>query len=451
MRYCSLVAFHELSFAPKALNTKVLSMSPQRKQNVLVFPCGSEIGLELYRSLSTSTHVMLWGGSSVPDHGEFVYERYIEGLPYVTDPMFIDAVNHVVDENAIDFLFSAHDSVVLSFAENAKQLHCRVLGSPIETCRICRSKRLTCKTFASLLRVPILYDDLDRARNCPLFLKPDIGQGSRGTYLVRDRKEAEFYLAQDPSLLPLEYLPGTEYTIDCFTDRHGDLRFAGARERTRIQNGISVHTRPVNHPAFQEMARTINATLAFRGAWFFQVKKTVDGELALMEIAPRVAGTMALYRNLGVNFALLTVFDAMGFDVSILCNKYHLELDRALAARFKAEIDYQHLYIDLDDCLVRENKVNPLAVALLYQCLNRNIQLHLLTRHASAVDATLKRHRLKGLFDEVVHLKSNDLKSAYIREKKSIFIDDSFAEREEVKDVRGIPVFAPDAIECLFE
>jgi len=426
-------------------------MSPQRKQNVLVFPCGSEIGLELYRSLSTSTHVRLWGGSSVPDHGEFVYERYIEGMPYVTDPMFIDAINHIVDENGIDFLFPAHDSVVLSFAENAKQLHCGVLGSPAETCRICRSKRLTYKTFVSLLRVPIFYDDLDSAGNWPLFLKPDIGQGSRGTHVARDHQEAKFYLAQDPSLLSLEYLPGTEYTIDCFTDRHSDLRFIGARERTRIQNGISVHTRPVNHQSFQEIARTINATLELRGAWFFQVKKTVDEELALMEIAPRVAGTMALYRNLGVNFALLTIFDAMGFDVSILSNKCHLELDRALAARFKTNIDYQHLYIDLDDCLVREDKVNPLAVALLYQCLNRNVQIHLLTRHASSVDETLKRHRLKGLFDEVVHLELNDRKSAYIREKKSIFIDDSFAEREEVKDVRGIPVFAPDAIECLLE
>ena len=420
-----------------------------RKQNIFVFPCGSEIGLELNRSLSTSTHLMLLGGSSVPDHGESVYEMYIGGLPYPDDPMFIDAINHIVDENGIDFLFPAHDSAVLSFAENAKQLHCKVLGSPTETCRICRSKRLTYKTFASLLRVPMLYDDVDHARNWPLFLKPDIGQGSRGTYLAQDRKEVEFYLSKDHLLLPLEYLPGTEYTIDCFTDRHGDLRFAGARERTRIQNGISVHTRPVNHPSFQEMAKTINATLEFRGVWFFQVKKTVDGELALMEIAPRVAGTMALYRNLGVNFALLTVFDAMGLDVEVLRNEYHLELDRALAARFKVDIDYQHLYIDLDDCLICGGKVNLQAIALVYQCMNRNIQIHLLTRHADSASKTLKQHRFTGLFNEIIHLRPDELKSAYIKHSNAVFIDDSFAERKEVSEETGIPVFSPDAIESL--
>jgi hypothetical protein len=37
------------------------------KKNVLVFPCGSEIGLEIHKSLSYSTHFTLVGGSSVDD------------------------------------------------------------------------------------------------------------------------------------------------------------------------------------------------------------------------------------------------------------------------------------------------------------------------------------------------------------------------------------------------
>lgn len=38
------------------------------KSKVLVFPCGSEIGLEIHNSLKWSTHIDLWGGSSVNDH-----------------------------------------------------------------------------------------------------------------------------------------------------------------------------------------------------------------------------------------------------------------------------------------------------------------------------------------------------------------------------------------------
>ena len=42
-----------------------------------------------------------------------------------------------------------------------------------------------------------------------------------------------------------EYLPGEEYTVDCFSDREHGLLFAGARVRRRTRNGISVNTAPV--------------------------------------------------------------------------------------------------------------------------------------------------------------------------------------------------------------
>jgi len=302
-----------------------------------------------------------------------------------------------------------------------------------------------------LLKVPRVFDSLEEVSEWPIFLKPDTGQGSRGTHLAQSREEAKFYLSKDPSLLPMEYLPGAEYTVDCFTDYQGCLRFAGARERIRIQNGISVHSRPAFGNEFYQMAETINDTLEFRGVWFFQVKKSTDETITVMEIAPRIAGTMSLYRNLGVNFALLSLFDAMRIDVDILCNDFDLEVDRALTSRFKSSLDYKHLYIDLDDCLIGDGKVNLQAVALLYHCLNRNVRLHMLTRHTESVDQTLKLHRLSGLFDEIIHMEPGELKSSYIKHRDAVFIDDSFAERKEVREKTGIPVFAPDAIESLLD
>ncbi|HTB48507.1 MAG TPA: carbamoylphosphate synthase large subunit short form, partial [Verrucomicrobiae bacterium] len=68
------------------------------KQNVLVFPCGSEIGLEIYKSLSHSTHFNIFGGSSTADHGEFVYENYIGDLPTVDSPTFTEELNSVIDK-----------------------------------------------------------------------------------------------------------------------------------------------------------------------------------------------------------------------------------------------------------------------------------------------------------------------------------------------------------------
>ncbi len=423
----------------------------KRKKRILVFPCGSEVGLELHRSLSCSTHLELYGASSAADHGEFVYRNYVGGLPYVDEAGFIDAINAIVRRHEIDFLLPALDRVLLAFALHQEQLACPVICSPRETCRICCSKSLTYQTFAGVAPVPAVYPTLSAAPKWPIFLKPDVGSSSRGIHLVGSADEATFFLEKDPTLLAMEYLPGREYTVDCFTDRHGVLRFAGARQRMRISNGISMHSQPVPGAAFRALAETINRTLTFRGLWFFQVKERQDQTLTLMEIAPRAAGTMSVYRNLGVNFPLLSVFDAMGLEVDILIGDFQIEVDRALYSRYRTNLSYRHLYIDLDDCLLFNGGVNTQAIQLLYQCVNRGVALHLLTRHASCPEETLRRFRLAGLFDEIVHLQAREPKSGAIRHRDAVFIDDSYAERKEVHAKTGIAVFAPDAIECLLE
>lgn len=420
--------------------------------NLLVFPCGSEIGLEIYNSLKYSTHVSLYGASSVAsNHGKYVYNNYTEGLPYVDSPEFLDSINALIAEKRIDFIFPAHDSVLLKLSEAREGLRAGLITSSRETCAICRSKKATYEQFKGIVPVPSVYTMHTADIEFPIFLKPDIGQGSRGTHLVASRIEAEFYLGKDASLLMLEYLPGKEYTVDCFSDRAGNLRFAGARERIRVLNGISVDTKPVFDNTFTRLAATINDRLSFRGAWFFQVKENKHGVFTLMEIAPRIAGSMGLYRSLGVNFALLSIYDAQGLDVGIITNSHAIEMDRALANRYNTNLIYKHVYIDLDDCIIMNEKINPLVIAFIYQCIADSVKIHLLSRHNGDLKETLATYRIATLFDTITHLDREDLKSRYIKESSAIFIDDSFSERLEIKKTLGLPVFAPDALECLMK
>ena len=70
-------------------------------------------------------------------------------------------------------------------------------------------------------------------------------------------------------------------------------------------------------------------------------------------------------------------------------------------------------------------------------------------RELNAMHGPLCRFRIDSLFSSTHHLARGEAKSAFITHGDSIFIDDSFAEREEVHRRHGIPVFAPDAVECL--
>jgi hypothetical protein len=418
-------------------------------KNILVFPCGSEIGLEIYRSLENSKHFKLFGGSSVEDHGKFVYKNYIPNLPSVDEKNFISQVNQICDKFEIDFIIPAHDSVVLKLAENEELLKSKILTSCYETCKICRSKLKTYLFFDKIIPTPIVYNKKENYV-FPLFLKPEVGQGSKGTFKVNTKEELNFYLKKDPTLLILEFLPGKEYTVDCFTDKNGKLLFAEGRERVRINNGISFNTIPIQDESFLEMAKKINDNLSFRGAWFFQVKGRENKEKVLMEISPRIAGTMDLFRVKGVNFVLLGLHDMLNQEVKIINNNFGIELDRALSNKFKIDYDYESIYIDLDDTIIVNNQVNINVIKFLYQAKNENKKIILITRHIKNINKTLKKNFLsKKIFNEIISVKNNQNKSNFIKNEMAIFIDDSFKERHDVLKNCKIPVFDLDAVEAL--
>ena len=68
-------------------------------------------------------------------------------------------------------------------------------------------------------------------------------------------------------------------------------------------NGIAAKSRWVDDVRFTDFAGAINGRLDLRGGWFFQVKERASGDLVLMEVGPRIGGTMGLSRCSGVNLA----------------------------------------------------------------------------------------------------------------------------------------------------
>lgn len=421
-------------------------------KKVLIFPCGSEIGLEINRSLADSTHFELYGASSVDNHGLYVYRNYVGGLPNIDDADCIDRINDVIDKYGIDFLFPAHDSAVLSFARNAGRLHAVVVTSPLETCEICRSKLRTYEKLRDAIPTPRIYSKTDDIP-FPFFVKPDVGQGSRGAHKISSRKEYDDLVADTEGLVLSEFLPGPEFTIDCFTDRHGRLLFCAGRRRARISNGISVNAIPVERPEFRQLAEIINSRLSFRGMWFFQLKERANGELVLMEIAPRIAGTMGLFRGAGVNFAQLSLFDAMNLDVDIFMNNFYIENDRALYSCYKTNLSYDNVYVDFDDTITSHGSVNTDIIKFLYQARNNNKHIILLSRHKDDIYNSLKLYCIsESLFDDIIVIEDkNTKKSSFIKNSNAIFIDDSFSERKDVFQKCGIPVFSVDAVEVLID
>jgi hypothetical protein len=428
-----------------------MTPSPQPPFGVLILPGGTEIGLEVRRSLAELKEVVLAGAGSPADrHGPFAYKRWAT-VPAVTEPGWQDELNAAIERFGIDFVFPGHDDALVAMVESAETIAARVVTSPVHTCRLTRSKGATYSALADVVPVPRVYPDAAAVDRYPVFVKPDAAQGSRGAMLIHDAEHLERAVAGGSDLI-MEYLPGEELTVDCFSDRDQGLLFARARPRLRTRAGISMSSRTVHEdPVVRDLAAAIDARLDLHGAWFFQLREDATGRLRLLEVAPRPAGTSAVHRVTGVNFALLSIYEQLRLPVRISPNATSVELDRALVNRYRHDLRYGAVYVDLDDTLIVRNAVHTGLVAFLYQCLNSGHPLVLLTRHRGDLEQTLTRFRLHGLWDRVVHVAEHEAKADFIVERDAILIDDSFRERADAHEQRGIATFDASMIELLLD
>lgn len=423
----------------------------QQKTRILIFPGEAENAFELYHALRFSTRFEIWGASSSPGYGNLLFENYCANIPKIKEADFLTAFNQFIQTHNIQFIIPTHDDVALYLAEHQEEVAATLIGSSAECARLCREKNRLYAALADHDFCPTTYLRPEDVQHWPVFIKPNRGQGGVGGARADDLVALQHLWHNTADPVICEYLPGEELTIDCFTDRHGRLLFTGPRTRDVVKMGIAFVSRPIAPDAeIEKIATVLNATLQPRGIWFFQVKRSRTGTLKLLEAACRAASGSGLYRQLGINTPLLAAYDAIGMDVSILKNDLPLTMRRRLHSSYAIEHAFDTVYVDYDDTLIVDGKVNAQLMQFLYACKNQGKHLFLLSRHPGDLLQNMQKFCIPHqLFSDIIHLKQAENKSAFILKKDAIFIDNLFTERADVLNTTGIPVFDVDAVEGL--
>jgi predicted ATP-grasp superfamily ATP-dependent carboligase len=418
------------------------------KINVLIFPAGEVNSIELHDALASCVNINVYGASSIDRHGSYVFKNYISGLPLISSNEFFEKFNEVLVEKKIDLVFPTHDTVATVLADNADRIRAKIISADKRTSAICRDKLKTYELFADCDFIPKIYSKIE---TFPVFIKPIEGQGAIGAKLINSSKDVPNVDLGEYVIC--EYLPGKEYTVDCLTDKNGNLRFISPRSRNRIMAGISVASEIEEVTTeIQNIAEKINNRLAFLGLWWFQIKQNQNGKWILLEISTRCAGTMALTRARGINLPLLSVYTAIGYEISVEPNFYHVKMDSSLIRRYTIDYDYDIVYFDFDDTITLRGNVNLKAIWFLYQCQNYGKKVILITKHEKEIYKTMNLYHIdKGLFNRIIHIKPEDKKSDFINPYKAIFIDNSYQERDEVRKIHNIPVFDVDGLDTLMD
>jgi hypothetical protein len=383
--------------------------------NIAVFPCGTEIGLEICRSLRFEKDITLFGISSIPCHGELMYDNYTSDAPYVTDGMFHTWLEVFQKDNQIDLVIPANDLVLEEFASMGLPTY-----HPHETIFTCARKSRTYEALKDVVRVPKQYTPENRPYE--VFLKPDQGHSGIGCHhITTDAGFDAHYKGQ----LILECCEGDEFTVDCFS-QDGTLIFVRERTRENIRSGISSVSRAVEHSILNYYAHRINEEIKFNGAWFCQFKKKGD-EYVLMECAARIGGSVGLNRASGSNLPLMDIYNYLGKQIQAF--EEDGEISRSLSV--KSKLPDGEIYIDLDDTLILKGKVNWQIMALLYKYNERTF--HLCTRNQNPYKV-LDQYRIPlDLFKTVCIVKPDQRKADYV--KDGLLVDDSWNERKDVRSV----------------
>lgn len=419
-------------------------MSTPRK--VLVFPAGTEIGLEIARCLAYSKHFRPVGVNSILDHSEMLFPELVADAPRADDPGLADYLLALARRTGAELVLPAHDEAMAAVA-TLREHGLLVVGPDPELASILRLKSATydaldgCEGGAEDF-LPRRYTAQTLPESgYPLFGRPDRGQGSVGAKRLENREQALAFLSGPRPGIVTEFLPGAEYTVDCYSDRTGQILSLIARERLRIRSGICVRVAEAAPQLFRSVAERINARLAPHGPWFFQLKRDASGTPRLMEVANRIAGTMGYDRVRGLNLVEMALHEATGLTVAPPlpgpCPDF--SYDRALCERVRWRSPLpEQVYVDFDDTVVLpDGRLNHELVGVLFGLKSRGVEVVLLSRHRGDLGEFLVRLGLTGLFARVHHMDRAGCKASCMPEAAfTVFVDDSFAERQAVARLR---------------
>lgn len=210
------------------------------------------------------------------------------------------------------FVASSYDLMLLRNIEHWLFEHKILYYTPEkDSLRICLSKYEQYHFLTKIgVLTPCVYDYEDIILNnrndvFPLIVKPIYGQGSKEVSLVSNKKELEEKIHNKDFLIQ-ERIEGLEYTVDCFTDKKGELLLCVPRIRVAVLGAHAVAVKIQLDEKIFELAMKINGKLKIYGPWNFQLFKN-EKRLIVHDINPRIANGIIFSIEAGAAFDKLIV------------------------------------------------------------------------------------------------------------------------------------------------
>lgn len=268
-------------------------------------------------------------------------------IPRVTSTEYIEQLLQICLAHDIKLVVPTIDTELLVLSEHIetfKKYGIYLLVSDTELVQQCRDKRKINHFFEEHgIPVPQQYD----LHNLyyPVFVKPYDGSLSKGIFTAQCAEDIKPEHRADPKLMFMEYIAPEDYdefTVDCYYDRHSNLKCVVPRKRIFVRAGEVNKGVTKKNVIVTEFNHKLQYIAGARGCLTIQVflHKTEDKILGI-EINPRFGGGYPLSYLAGANYSQWAIREYL---LNQKIEEFAAWSDNLLMLRYDAEVlvnDYQ--------------------------------------------------------------------------------------------------------------
>lgn len=254
-------------------------------------------------------------------------------VPKINDKNFEAEISKIILDNNIDFYVPGIDEEIIKAIKISEKLGIKVLSPSEEFVSLCLNKFHLMEVLAekNISTIKTKYMHLyNNEFNYPIFLKPNIGRGSRGIRKIdnKEEKEAYFILEQykKNEVLVQPYIGGVEYTVSVTVNNLNKI-IAIVPKLVFTKEGITRHAQSIKNDLIIEKCKEIVEKLKPCGSFNVQLK-FLNNEIFIFEINPRFSTTLVLSVASGVNEIDLAIQNYDKNDVEYISDFNEVKLIR---------------------------------------------------------------------------------------------------------------------------
>ena len=197
----------------------------------------------------------------------------------------------------VDYIFFFADEEILNINRNKhllKRLDKKIILSEKKTINICLNKKIFYH-FCKINGISIPTESYSKE----MIAKPIYGRGSKNIFKIKNKNDYLF-LKKKGDFIVQKFIQGTEFTVDCLFDEKNDLVFSLPRIRI-VHNGVSIIGKIVKNNKINKFIKNLSNKLKFTGPINIQLIKDKKNKLWIIEVNPRLSGSIEFSIKAGFN------------------------------------------------------------------------------------------------------------------------------------------------------